>query len=477
MEIQWGASGQTSFTSFVQALDSYHGNTKTKIDECDDIHNMFSTVQTQTATTLALFAEATQANLTALDVSGLTLARLGVYADYLRSPAGQRFAEAAGQTNALKYNLNRLSLPTEDGAQGSGGASGQSPATTGLNCLPPTNTVPNLSGKIQALNCLVFDTSHSFWIVADDDAVDTTDAGDLKARIDNDSYRYDEWLAYYDWQCTLWFDGPLPSCRKHDVNWSSLEIFDDRGSGHFIDRAWNPRNKYLADQLFVEDIYQYDCQQMSDDATGWCTNPTRDSMSRAETMVWAVRFFNNKGWPITTADVAHAHANRQFYECDIPRLSGIRMEYVSDWAFRLHWNVDKGCVTDPDVELTFRWDWLPYLTLEGEETYASTVQSGASSMDIEIPRWYRQHVYDEFSLLTAELKATNIEVGLVKIPTSNPLVYRPGSAVGPGWGINDVYSAQTLNIQCTQGTNGSWTCADPPSDGTGASGGGSEDAQ
>ena len=479
-----GASGQaTTFTSFEGVFGQYTGDMRTKVDACDAESGMLSTIRTQSLAKLVLFGNATQANLNTLNVTGLTLVKLGIYADWLRSDNGREFVEMATDTDLLKSYLGQLAelvLEEEDdgsGASGSGGASGSS--TDNVPCLGSSpNFVPNLQGKINVLNCLAFTTHRDFWNTAV--GVNGADADDLKALIDdpNNRNRYGEWLGTGDWSCTSWWDGPIPSCLAHDVSWSSLEIFDSTANGSTgIDEAWNPRNKYLADNQFFQDIAKYDCQNPLWLAREvWCLNPLLTTTDRAQLMLYGVRTFNHLGWPITKSDVASAENIRLFVKCDIPRLTNARVVPEANWNFKIHWTLNTGCVPNPDMSVVFKMVGLDDITLAGEQVYRapSLDRNGNAYTVVHIAEDDREHIAGRgFVLESIDVNATNVKVkatpnvkiGRFSVPFSGRVknFLRISGDVRP-------YSTQTLRIQCTQDARGTWTCTDPPSDNMGATG-------
>ena len=75
----------------------------------------------------------------------------------------------------------------------------------GLGCLP-TNVDGarlTLSNKLLVLNCLVFDTPHSFWVRGD---ASSREAKQLKREIDSPTGRY-AWLKRGDWVCFIYCAG------------------------------------------------------------------------------------------------------------------------------------------------------------------------------------------------------------------------------------------------------------------------------
>lgn len=276
------------------------------------------------------------------ELSGLKTSNAG-YNDFLTSPRGESFADALGSPGLLK--LLGSARAVGGGSAGSGdGAQGASSAT-GLGCKPSTEPA-TLQGKLDALNCLVFATPHSFWVgITGDDREALDDGG---------------WLGTGNWECDVVPEGPLPSCRKHDVGFHSLQKFYGADSTEVLDRTWNPRNKALADAKFWADIVRYGCLG-ADGLEAWvCLGSNRLT---AGIYFWGVAKHNNKGWPVTTQDLDHARAHRSiwnpddgttgsvsthaFVDCEnkMPSVDGIAVTRVNDDDdFRVGWTHRDGCV-------------------------------------------------------------------------------------------------------------------------------------
>ena len=166
------------------------------------------------------------------------------------------------------------------------------------------------------LNCLVFDTPPEFW---DTQATKTNTSNDLAGALDG---RYGL-LGYGDWVCTHAIpnlpEHPFePSCVKHDVGYGSLQKFVGTAGADDRDSVWNPRNKYLADIEFLDDLRK--------DATEWNDPPTSclkfalvpklyiackihksraGVLARAHIIHFGVASINSKfwaGWPIIVSD-------------------------------------------------------------------------------------------------------------------------------------------------------------------------------
>ena len=129
-----------------------------------------------------------------------------------------------------------------------------------------------LAAKVSALNCLVFDTPHSFWVTQ---ATKTKTGNDLATAGSPSRYGF---LGYGDWTCTLAPDEPfLPSCVKHDVAYSSLQKFVGTASQDSRDSTWNARNKFIADAKLFTDLIK--------DATD-----NRDSLGSCVRFLPSIRF-------------------------------------------------------------------------------------------------------------------------------------------------------------------------------------------
>ena len=234
-------------------------------------NNMFNTVQTLTGTQLGNYGKATHDDYNA------------EYAAWLATPRGVEFKASAGDPAMSRRHAfflssdtvispGRLERPYYTGAGGDGaaGAAPVAPApptapflaqATGLGCLPSEVQGQFLTpaNKLRVLNCLIFATSHEFW-VADEN-------GDRQADSLNTDTATWGWIGTedWDWECTdPGLEGPVPSCLKHDVMYSGLQKFagasPGTADGNELDAAWNPRNKALADAKFRKDIAKYGCQ-------------------------------------------------------------------------------------------------------------------------------------------------------------------------------------------------------------------------
>ena len=211
-----------TFGSFDDLLASYTGDVKARMDAGGDC--------AATSTTMFSTNESTTRDELARLKAGNT-----EYAAWLATPQGLLFESNLADPDDLKLVSYLGATTFEPGVltaplyvpSGDDGVSGQSNTTppegipalgTGLDCLPAGVNGANLSlrNKLVVLNCLVFATPHEFWV--EQSAYDETNNA-LVA-----SGRFD-WIGYERWDCTAWFDGPLPTCLKHDVALASLKKF------------------------------------------------------------------------------------------------------------------------------------------------------------------------------------------------------------------------------------------------------------
>ena len=370
--VNTGWTGGDRFSSFDDVLASYDSNIEAVVEGCEgrgsNPTTMFQTIERQSVTELN--------NLTAASTT---------YATLVRTPRGQDFAANVGSSHQIKLIASvrasgSNSVTTSSAATSTATRSevGPDPVVerVGLDCLPYSGTRP-LTHELQVgvVNCLVFDTPHSFW---------TNNANQLKDRIDNRYLRADgalvgpvDWLGYGDWRCTMALQGPVVSCKKHDVAYDSLQKFvidegqDERDDGDpdILDETWHPRNKALADSKFYVDILAHGCQEQSGFiATRMCRNLPNSAI--AEIYYLAVSRINDKGWPVTAQDLDHARAkldrippasdsqisnrssNHAFVACDkpVPTLSDVALRDLGAGSFEWTWTHADGCVPGIEIE-------------------------------------------------------------------------------------------------------------------------------
>ena len=217
----------------------------------------------------------------------------------------------------------------------------------------------------------MFDTDHSF-------RVDSAD--DLRARIKNGCRRVDgtqisplNWLGSEDWVCSgpLTPQGPVPTCKKHDLAFDSLQKFAGSNPlgreggtalGDELDEAWNQRNKSLSDSKFYADIRKHGCQQQTGaDAHIMCSTTVPRQI--AGTYWFVVADINDKGWPVTDEDLNDGGGDRftlyslnsnsatnGYVDCQgpVPRVTNLTVTQVVGERFDVSWKYAPGCV---DIEI------------------------------------------------------------------------------------------------------------------------------
>ena len=296
-------------------------------------------------------------------VARAELARLkagnAVYAAWLATPQGQLFERNLGDSTTLKLFANLMSqLPLESAGASGGGTrdsdtSPPTPEPSGFGCLIRAGANPTTQEKLDALNCLVFATPHSFWL---------EHGADFRQLVDGPPYQLGEGLTIgpYNWfsygggdVCSTSPDGPISACRKHDVMWGSLKKFEGTDSASELDAAWNPRNKLLADAKLVADAKKYDCDDaefLRDvPAEIFCALP---ASAMGSMMEYAIREFADRNpfvspdWLYTQEDVQHALNNPVFVQCDGPHLADVAVtpeRATEGFTFAVSWEFSDGC--------------------------------------------------------------------------------------------------------------------------------------
>ena len=366
---QSGGAGGTSstrpdpavFSSFSGILNSYTGQVKELMEDTGSrgcgtkANTMFSTNESVTTSSLNALKNASS-----------------TYANWLNTPQGQAFEQYLADPDETRLladlgsNLaatGTLEFPVYDPSSPSGKRNPTHSSEAleqgrGLNCLP-NNIVGadlTLDNKLRVVSCLVFETSHSFWVAGGG----SRQADTLRTLITTSS-RY-SWLGYGDWRCSdppsplpRTPQGPVLSCLKHDVAYDSLQRFDSAGPDYplaaeadaaELDSAWNPRNKALADLKYKADIRKWGCQDQSgNDALVLCALP---SGFYAEAPYFrAVARVNHKGWPVMDRDIAHIAAQPYFINCAEPVVPSVRDLEASRsgwWRITVTGTFARGCV-------------------------------------------------------------------------------------------------------------------------------------
>ena len=381
----------TPFTSFDDILSKYTGATKAKMDSGGACHTQAETMFTTTQTL-------SRSKLAALKSGNAE------YTGLLETARWNTFEADVGSSDMLK----RLSHFTANQSARTSGSSSE----TGLGCLPSDSSEPaTLQAKLNVLNCLVFDTPHSFWA--------GSEANELKRRIDT---AYD-WLGYGDWVCTLSPQGPVPSCKKHDVAFESLQKFagtaGSDGWGDELDAAWNPRNKALADAKYYADIATHGCQNNT--GTLAAILCSRSNIRIAGVYFHGVAKINHKGWPVTTQDYDHAGITLQqkdltsapysFVSCDdlVPGLSNVRLTQRSGQRFAATWEHKSGCVEEIVIEeIDMCWTISFASLVPDEDACQKNLGGDSTSVEFRLGLIYRLIGGDaSSSKLTANLTPRN----------------------------------------------------------------------
>ena len=336
------SSTTPAYKSFDDILAQYATTTKAKMDgECAATSTtMFNTNQSTTRAELAKLK------------AGNT-----VYAALLDTPHGRLFDANVGDASRVRLDAYLIASQSQNSGaqQGAGGQTDPVPPTvqpTGLGCVPIP--VPDIYKpgkvtfplKLAVLNCLVVSTPYSFW-------TDKAQTDELKVRIDN----HYKWLGYdTDWECTFAPDA-IPnseSCLRHDVAYGSLVEFVSTSDYGEVDLAWNPRNRFLADELFSIDLA---CGSKTRNGKNPCERLGRSELSWKElelNIAWlgarlvgdGFRFLSDKGFgaevPVTELDIAHARATPRFVQCRVPSIgvNDVRRQDVHTFVGGLTFTAD-----------------------------------------------------------------------------------------------------------------------------------------
>ena len=356
-----GVAADDQYGSFDDILADY-ANAKAKLE---------GACSSQSSQMFATSQRVVQAKLNALRNGNTD------YDGILGTPQGERFKAIAGNAAEIKRLLNlatgvgtptNLEFPVYEQVQARSSPRSEperQPLTaadvvmgSGLACLPDDviGADLTLTNKLRVLNCLVFDTPHEFWV---------DDVGSLKSEARSGG-RF-AWLLHntdIDWVCTSPsdFQGPVASCLKHDVAYSGLQVITGtdapRADGNVLDEAWNPRNKALADYRFKADITAYGCQNQPLGA--WLTCGLLTNATLAGIMFWAVAEVNDKGWPVTPADIRHFKANEEFTVCAEPVVPKVEIASVQKAGYSINatWSYRQGCAPIGPTQVTFPVYWV-----------------------------------------------------------------------------------------------------------------------
>ena len=396
-----GASGERIATlPFGTVIENY-GTYKTRMESGGDCHqeasDMFDANETASKVELAKLRNARPRP---------------AWADLLdNTTSGADFAESVGNADEIWRYVALI----DSARSSSESSSTRTPIVTpltGANCILPGDKAMTDGAKIAALNCLVFDTPYSFWLAQSEFDIDSN-ALALASKVDG---RYD-WLGYEHWDCTSSPDGPLPACLRHDVAWATLRkiIGGDEGDDT-IDAAWNPRNKYAADEQFFFDIAAHGCPNPSLIAEASLCN--KSSLELAYLMLWAVRDHNDKNWPYTKQDIQHVENNRRFVECSvpIPRVANVGITNQTEGVHVASWQLERSCVSDISIEsydlkwrISVTWLGISYVAKPNPSTKANGQALSSTISQSHYP-WTAKGTLESVKLLSIEIKPRELNM-------------------------------------------------------------------
>ena len=362
-----------TFATFDDVLASYTGDVKARMEAGGDC----------AATSTTMFS--TNESVARAELARLKAAN-GEYAAWLATPQGELFEANLGDPDELKFisylgattfEPGQFTAPLYNASSDGGRSTRDGPdeeelpvVGTGLDCLPAgvEGADLTLSNKLVVLNCLVFATPHDFWVGSPDGL------GDVESlRTGPQADRW-AWLAFGDWVCTSFLDGPVPSCLKHDVAWGSLKRFEVNSEdddvrakdGDMLDEAWNPRNKSLADANFKADIARHGCQNSDRLARALVCPPVNllgiaTNHSLSELYFLGVANINSKSWVYTDYDSEHIDSNPRFAVYEIPSVSNVRVsssqsDLPDATTYRVSWTYNPGSVRTATV-FSYRLCW------------------------------------------------------------------------------------------------------------------------
>ena len=159
----------------------------------------------------------------------------------------------------------------------------------------------------------------------------------------------------------------VPLNLKHDVAYGSLQKFaggdavaplGNDPDGDELDEAWNPRNKALADHKFKADISTWGYQdQIGAAATILCRTNKRNMAEWV--YFWGTAIINDKGWPVTNADISDFTSVYRFSVCTSPAIPLVsNLSFIRTGStLTVAWNFDPGCtvgLNDVAFKLTVR---------------------------------------------------------------------------------------------------------------------------
>ena len=357
-----GNGGGISYASFAALMTHYTGNTKTLLDSgtcATQFNNAWEDIATDFSSTFTMLSSRTGNNAAAINA-------------FLSSEPGQSFKAYMLSRTSLTGSIEDFIVPaagvmareptgTPSGAGGQNGGGGTTNYVAscllqaGIGAQDNANAA-KLPERLATLNCLIFGTPHSYWLgLANNSGLEA-----YKTAVNGVN-----WLSYGDLECSFPILGATrifadfgdsaaekAACLKHDLSWSSLQamagntMLSESQDDNELDRAHNPRNKFLADFTFyVENV----CESETGAARRNClASPDRQTevlgglwalASPDYRRFWAVSQspFTHRGWPVTREDMKDAYKTPMYVDCNppTPSATGLRLS-VHDATNRYH---------------------------------------------------------------------------------------------------------------------------------------------
>ena len=262
---------------------------------------------------------------------------------------------------AIVVAIGYVAGSTEDGL----GYDGLAGAPTGLDCLSTSVEGDFVESKLDRLSCIGLHTSSDTWANQSDYLADCMSLSRQQSPGVADEPAC-AWLKPGNWRCSI---SPfvrsktlLAACRRHDLNYSTLQslsgnggshrsvsagvkpsflqYLDSQGAFHKLDEYWNPRNKHLADARFRDDVRELSKR------LPWPIN--RVGVSVSGLLHWHANKANNKTWPVTVHDIEDTRKHTHFRICDVPKVEDVRIASHGR-TVRAEWTYDPGCIVDIEV--------------------------------------------------------------------------------------------------------------------------------
>ncbi len=419
----------SQYASFNHVLADYTGAVKSKMDTNGDCSSkttiMFDTIK-------SLFRS---------KIAGLKTAK-AEYASLLNTPHGRQFEARFGSGDTFKQDASLLATvialdqPQPDSAAATGGFDSIAPtATHGFEDCLPRDIAPDLAEKFRTLNCLQFEKPHLLWVVLHGKP-------NKQKAFKKDLDRYD-WLQYDNFTCSypMWLEnvpathpGDSLPCMKHDVSYSSLQNFvkESEKSDATIDSAWNPRNKYFADHLFVIDGI---CGMKVSEKRRKCVQDAAANHSVIGTLYkvgwwlpkithYGVSHFNNKKWPITEQDAEHARENPVYLSCDVTKVDNPRIEHRSGRKFEASWTLTRGCVKNTPIHSYVICYEVKYSTefvnLLSDNSKCQNLNVNDSPAIFDTPLWTKSVMLESMQIRPDDTITKSVDVPNILIMLSTP---------------------------------------------------------